>query len=121
MTAERLRQAASVIRERAEAEAKAIEGQSVGAMLSSHDALAQIGFASIPVANAAADWLDAEYVTQAEMEPLAELINAAFTVVSGKEVGLIEFGRDAAGNVQYRTNTLPGALALADAILGEEL
>lgn len=71
-----------------------------------------------PVALALADWLDAEYVTQAEMEPLAKLWSATFKSVTGSDAGAIEFGRDPAGNIVYQANTFPGALAVADAILG---
>ena len=71
-----------------------------------------------PLDTALADWLDAEYVTQAEMEPLAELFNASFRAVSGKDVAAIEFGRDPAGNMVFRANTFPAALAVADAVLG---
>lgn len=69
------------------------------------------------VAIAVADWLDAEFVTQSEMEPLADAINASFTAASGREAGVLQFGRDRDGNVQFQANTLSGAILVAEAVL----
>lgn len=69
------------------------------------------------VALAVADWLDAEAATRGEMEPFAELINAAISRQGGPK-SYIRFGRNSAGEIAMVTDTLDAALAVAHAYLG---
>lgn len=69
------------------------------------------------IALAVADWLDAEAATRGEMEPFAELINAAISRDGGPK-SYIRFGRNESGEIAMVTDTLDAALAVAHAYLG---
>ena len=70
--------------------------------------------------HAVADWLRTEAVLQDEMEPFAELINAAFEQASGIK-GYLRFGRDADGDLHFVADANEAATAVALAYLdGEE-
>jgi hypothetical protein len=64
---------------------------------------------------ALATWLDAEAAVRAEMEPFAEVINAAVRHKTGVE-SYIRFGRGEDGQPVMHLDTIEGALALAAAL-----
>lgn len=68
--------------------------------------------------HAVADWLRSEAAAHDEMEPFAELINAAIEQASGVK-GYIRFGRDANGDPALVIDTNEGATSVALAYLDE--
>lgn len=70
------------------------------------------------VALTVADWLDAEAATRGQMEPFADLINAAISRKGGPE-SFIRFGRNKDGEVAMVTDTLNAALTVARTYLGQ--
>lgn len=69
------------------------------------------------VALSVADWLDAEAATLENFEPLLHLVNLAYEQ-AGAPKAYLQFGRKEDGEIQMRSDTSPAALAVAVAYLG---
>lgn len=69
------------------------------------------------VALALADWLEAEAAVQDSMQPMAELISLTIEQAGGP-AGYVRILHDDDGNPQMQADSSPAALRLADLILG---
>ena len=129
--AETLREAAKVLRGRAEAATPGPWAVRAGNVEHYFPYLGGYGVIASPlesdatliatmhpgVALALADWLDAEAAVQGSMEPMAELVSVCVEQAGGP-AGYVTIGHDDDGNPQMHADSSPAALRVAEAILG---